>query len=620
MKAAQPDRPAIQRALGLLAAPGQVVELRLLDVQCPGQRIPRTMSGYCHDFGLLADSASRYNGAAKGVYITLNPVNPAFFARAANRLRTVGKDDSLTGDADITKRRWLPIDLDPVRPSGISSTEQEHALAVERAFQIREALRQVGWPDPIVGDSGNGAHLLYSVELPTSDDQLVKRCLKALARRFDDDRVKIDQAVFNPARIWKLYGTVSRKGNSVPKRPHRLACILEGDAPTPVPMKLLEGLAAAGAEKTARPLQTSMPAAGFDLRGLDRRQASRRRKPRARKGGQRWIFRICPWNGAHSNKSAYVVQLPNGAIAAGCHHNGCNEKDWHSLRDQMEPGWRSAGQHTTVAEAHRGGPGWEPPLPFHQIDLPAFPTDALPDWLRSFVEAEATATQTPIDLAGMLTLSVIAACCAKKVAVCMREGYVEPVNLFTATALPSGIRKTAVFAAATKPLEYHERLEAQRTSSEIARQRTERQIKQSALRKLQEQAAGARGKDQEKLAQEAAALAVELETTSTASPTRYIAMILRVRVSLGVGRATILKSEHRYGPRTPPTRISWLASGAHQRSATSVGEPLTRREVSPASHKANSAPRSKPQVPFPIRASCRGDSGRSGNTRVPCPR
>jgi hypothetical protein len=227
MKSVHQDRPEILRALELLAEPDQVVELRLLKAQNQEQRFPATMSGYFDNFKLLADNASKYGGAAKGVYITLNSVNPALFARAANHLRTVGKTDSLTSDADITKRRWLPIDLDPVRPSEISSTDQEHSLAVERAFQIREELRQDGWPDPIVGDSGNGAHLLYAVELPTSDDGLVKRCLQALARRFDDDRVKIDQTVFNPARIWKLYGTVSRKGDSVPERPHRLAQVLE---------------------------------------------------------------------------------------------------------------------------------------------------------------------------------------------------------------------------------------------------------------------------------------------------------------------------------------------------------------------------------------------------------
>jgi hypothetical protein len=227
VKRVQPDIGEILRALELLAEPEHVIELRLLDVQNQGQRIPTTMSGYFDDFKLLANSALKYGGTAKGVYITLNPVNPALLARASNRVRTVGKHDPLTSDPDIMKRRWLPIDLDPVRPSGISSTDQEHALAVARAFQIRDALGLVGWPDPIIGDSGNGAHLLYRIELPASDNELVKRCLKALARRFDDDQVKIDHAVFNPARIWKLYGTVNRKGDSVPERPHRLARILE---------------------------------------------------------------------------------------------------------------------------------------------------------------------------------------------------------------------------------------------------------------------------------------------------------------------------------------------------------------------------------------------------------
>jgi len=58
--------------------------------------------------------------------------------------------------------------------------------------------------------------------------------------------------------------------------------------------------------------------------------------------GRKWIFRICPWNPDHTNRAAYVVELPNGVIAAGCHHNGCFGKGWHDLRDVVEPGWRKA--------------------------------------------------------------------------------------------------------------------------------------------------------------------------------------------------------------------------------------------------------------------------------------
>ena len=287
---------------------------------------------------------------------------------------------------------------------------------------------------------------------------------------------------------------------------------------TPVAITLLEGLAL-----DARYVQASTPAAYLDIKAWIVAHGLDVEGPEPWKGGRRWVFRTCPWDSSHTNRSAYLVQFANGTIAAGCHHNGCKGKNWHALRGLVEPGWRSASERTSGAEGHRDDCRWEPPIPFHQIALPAFPLAALPGWLQSFVEAEATATQTPVDLARMLTLSVIAACCAKKVAVRVREGYVEPVNLFTATALPSGNRKTAVFAAVTRPLEDHERSEAQRTSLEISRQRAARQIKESILKRLKEQASSAKGKDQERLTQEAAAMAVELETTSTASPTRYIA-------------------------------------------------------------------------------------------------
>jgi hypothetical protein len=136
-------------------------------------------------------------------------------------------DASLTSDQDVIARKWLPIDLDPVRPSGISSTDQEHENAIMRAYELRGALRADGFPDPIVADSGNGGHLLYLIDLPANDDGLIKRCLQALAYRFDDEAVRVDQSVSNPARIWKLYDTFSRKGDSVPNRPHRMARILE---------------------------------------------------------------------------------------------------------------------------------------------------------------------------------------------------------------------------------------------------------------------------------------------------------------------------------------------------------------------------------------------------------
>ena len=165
-------------------------------------------------------------------------------ARAANRIRKADKGGT-TSDGDIVARHWLLIDCDPQRPAGISATDAEHDAAVERCRQIWSELHyNHGWPEPIGADSGNGAHLLYRVDLPVDDGGLIQRCLSALAAQFDDDTVKVDTGVFNPARIWKLYGTLACKGDSTTDRPHRMSRILSSpDTPVVVTRAQLEELA-----------------------------------------------------------------------------------------------------------------------------------------------------------------------------------------------------------------------------------------------------------------------------------------------------------------------------------------------------------------------------------------
>lgn len=62
--------------------------------------------------------------------------------------------------------------------------------------------------------------------------------------------------------------------------------------------------------------------------------------PKEWRGGRLYVFDECPWNSAHTDRSAYVIQHASGALDAGCHHDGCAGKDWHVLRDLYEPLWR----------------------------------------------------------------------------------------------------------------------------------------------------------------------------------------------------------------------------------------------------------------------------------------
>jgi hypothetical protein len=513
-------------AIGLLFEPGDIIEIRALDVGRTQERAGVTYSGYFNfeNSQAIAKAVQSLSGRAEAIYVILNRFDPALLARANNRLQA--KPKHTTTDADIVERRWLYIDVDAVRKAGISATGAEHDAALARANCIRKFLADRGWPEPVDADSGNGGHLLY--RLPMLDleraGQLVKLCLKALATRFSDSVAAVDESTATAARLCKLYGTEARKGDSVPDRPHRRAKILdEPERLQAVPIEALEALASeasGGASRTKAELPQSMFQSQFDIdQWLSRSGLEIVKGPEPYNGGRRWHLRVCVFNPHHERPA--LIQFANGALIYKCLHQSCSDRNWRSFRDAVEPGRQfprngESGQNTMP-------PGqWEPPILFSRFRLPRFPTDVFPEWLRAFVEAEAIATQTPVDLAGMLVLSVLAAACAKKVIVQVKPGYSEPVNVFTVTALPPGSRKSAVFAAVTRPVEEFERSEVNRTAGEIAKKKSAFKIKEATLKRLQEQAVGATGKKLEDLTRDAALLAAELAGMVTTVPTRCI--------------------------------------------------------------------------------------------------
>jgi hypothetical protein len=121
----------IQQALSILTergVPPGIVELRK-----PGPR--GTQAGFFNNLDALAEEAARLDGTAPGLYVTLNPVNPQLLARAPNVVRAV-RSGECTRDDDILEILWLPVDVDPVRPSNTSATDTE----LQHARDVRDAL------------------------------------------------------------------------------------------------------------------------------------------------------------------------------------------------------------------------------------------------------------------------------------------------------------------------------------------------------------------------------------------------------------------------------------------------------------------------------------------------
>lgn len=341
MENAMTDANEITHALRLWFQAGDVFEVRVLDAVSADYRREHIESGYFdYEHISAVPEALKRLLSFRGVYVTVNPVNPDLLARAVNRLRPAGRNPT-TADTDIVRRRWLLIDCDPRRASGVSSSNAEHESALAKAREIRDGLSSLGWADPIMTDSGNGAQLMYRIDLPADDGELVRRVIGEIAKA-SSEQVAIDTSVHNPARIWRLPGTMNCKGDSIPERPHRMARILEEPQDiVPVSRKQMQDIVSYQSEDTQTDVpddewKHTMPA--FDLDSWIAKYCPELGSPQPWKGGRKWIFPVCPFNEAHTNKSAVLIQEPSGAVAFKCHHNGCSGNDWRALRELREPG------------------------------------------------------------------------------------------------------------------------------------------------------------------------------------------------------------------------------------------------------------------------------------------
>jgi hypothetical protein len=284
--------------------------------------------------------------AAEGVYFVPNKIDKRCLSRAKDRM--MKRPKKTTTDADVVERRWLYIDVDFTRPSGTSTSDEEHEAALGRAVYIEEYLTNLGFPKGLLCDSGNCAHLYY--RLPTGltmqeGDRLVKRCLEALAAKFNGDGIEIDLKTANRGRVTKLFGTVARKGDPSVERPHRLAAILdEPERIEPVPVDLLEALAADAPQPKGWTNESTNGAhtntrSLFDIeQWLVKHAIGIKKGPESYgAGGRKWILEVCPFNSDHSKDGPAIIQYANGALQFKCLHTSCGGNGWRQFRNHFEP-------------------------------------------------------------------------------------------------------------------------------------------------------------------------------------------------------------------------------------------------------------------------------------------
>ncbi len=337
--------------------PGQVCELRALNVpfkHWSGEERTENRSGFfdLESAEKFAHIAANLSGRAS-VYFTPNPLSDGFRSHAKfGEFSKAARGDNAK-DNDIARRRWLLVDLDPERsPANVSANDTEKGKAWRLVERILEELEGLGWPEPIVGDSGNGFHLCYRIDLSNDDESnnLVSGCLAGLKESFWSASVKIDQSVSNAARIWKLYGTLSIKGRDTPARPHRVARILRA----PDRLEVVPAAKLLYFSNLARAHQRVPVAVGGGswsrdrvLRMLDRGGIKVNPGEFQTKGGPSWTLEVCPFiQGVHGGGRPGMNTTMVGIGGDGipwfcCHGDRCKGKrKFTDLVELVEPGYK----------------------------------------------------------------------------------------------------------------------------------------------------------------------------------------------------------------------------------------------------------------------------------------
>lgn len=336
--------------------PDEPFEIRVFDCpESPGRTWTKTVAGFFDDHDKAASEIQRIEACKPpGIFVTVNSIDPSLLALKYNAVEFGAK--KATTDPDITRRRFLFIDIDPVRKSGISSTDDELYKAGLLADELQDFLRCKGWPDPISGMSGNGRYLLYRIDLPNDDvaEGLIESVLGALGAMFNDKHVHIDTTAKNASRVIKVLGTMSRKGGDYTPshkttsehRPHRRSWykLPEGELGI-VSREQLNSIVdkAPDVEEPPRTGKASgrmFDAAEFNLADWIEKHNVPVGASRSWQGGRKWVFAKdksgSPLCDHESDGAAFINQRASGVIGAGCHHDHC-KWGWRDLRQYYEP-------------------------------------------------------------------------------------------------------------------------------------------------------------------------------------------------------------------------------------------------------------------------------------------
>lgn len=189
---------------------------------------------YADSVAAVLELCRQMEGRASAVYVGVQPRPAHRYDQAPNRWVPArgGAGGNSAYDREIAWVSAVFFDIDVVSPL----RQQGHPASDE---ELKETLRAAQWLarqdglalSSAICCSGNGHYVLAplipiavgSAEMARKFVNFCRQLADSAAGRFPG--VRID-AVYNLSRIMRVMGTVNRKGEPLPDRPHRRACLV----------------------------------------------------------------------------------------------------------------------------------------------------------------------------------------------------------------------------------------------------------------------------------------------------------------------------------------------------------------------------------------------------------
>ena len=185
--------------------------------------------------------------------------------------------------------------------------------------------------------------------------------------------------------------------------------------------------------------------------------------------------------------------------------------------EELQTIWRSAARYykkiasqpdyVPPQEYNNPGPTkWVEPIPFRKYKMEEFPVDALPADLADYVIEASESTQTPVDMAGTVAISMLSTCEQGKILVEGKPDWREPGNTYAEIILPPSERKSAILNAMTPPINKYEIQYNNRNAAALEANKMQKRILERKQKSIEDQIAKGKAEPEElqQIAQEIA--------------------------------------------------------------------------------------------------------------------